>query len=224
MTIPGVLGMLVAFSGLTTPAHVLMSEREDGTLLRMKATLNGMQGYLAGKTVTVIGMSLPSLAVLLVPSAFLFDGLRLSSFGTWFTLAWVLALGLAATMPVGVVLGSLFWSPSSLGLLSVLMPGLVAISGVFYPITTLPVWLHWLAQIFPIYWLGLGTRSALLPGPMAAVEIGEAWRHLETLGVLGIWAVVGLVSAPIVLRRVARRESGSAVETRRGKNVQQRVG
>jgi ABC-2 type transport system permease protein len=224
MAIPGVLGMLVAFSGLTTPAYALMSEREDGTLLRMKATPNGMPGYLVGKTVTVIGMSLPSLAVLLVPSAFLFEGLRLGSPGAWFTLAWVLALGLAATMPVGAVLGSLFSSPSSLGLLSVLMLGLVAISGVFYPITAFPVWLQWIAQIFPIYWLGLGTRSALLPGPMAAVEIGESWRHLETLGVLGIWAVVGLVLTPIVLRRVARRESGSAVDARRGKTMQQRLG
>ena len=44
MTISGVLGMLVAYSGLTTPAYALMSKREDGTLLRIKATPNGMQG------------------------------------------------------------------------------------------------------------------------------------------------------------------------------------
>ena len=43
------------------------------------------------------------------------------------------------------------------------MMGLIAISGIFYPITALPGWLQWIAQVFPVYWLGLGMRSALLP-------------------------------------------------------------
>ncbi|HZM80188.1 MAG TPA: hypothetical protein VFC19_31015 [Candidatus Limnocylindrales bacterium] len=84
----------------------------------------------------------------------------------------------------------------------------------------LGVVLQWIAQVFPIYWLGLGMRSALLPGDLAAVEIGHSWRHLETVGVLGAWAVLGLVLAPIVLRRMARRESGSAVDARRQKAMQ----
>src|SRR5262249_24602783 len=55
---------------------------------------------------------------------------------------------------------------------------------------------------------------ALLPDALSAVEIGGSWRHLETLGVLGAWAVAGLILAPIVLRRMARRESGSRVAER----------
>jgi ABC-2 type transport system permease protein len=49
------------------------------------------------------------------------------------------------------------------------------------------------------------------------VEIGHSWRHLATLGVLGAWAVAGLLVAPVVLRRIARRESGSTVAARREK-------
>jgi ABC-2 type transport system permease protein len=100
---------------------------------------------------------------------------------------------------------------------------MIAISGVFYPITAVPEWLQWLAQVFPIYWLGLGMRSALLPDNAATVEIGESWRHLETITALGTWAVLGLIVAPIVLRRMARRESGSTVAERRDKALQ-RVG
>jgi ABC-2 type transport system permease protein len=77
-----------------------------------------------------------------------------------------------------------------------------------------------IAQIFPYYWLGLGMRSALLPGEAAAVEIGGGWRHLETVGVLGAWAIAGLLIAPTVLRRMARRESGSTVAQRREKVLQ----
>jgi ABC-2 type transport system permease protein len=63
-------------------------------------------------------------------------------------------------------------------------------------------------------------RSAMLPDQLAAVEFGESWRHLETFGVLGLWAIAGLVLAPIVLRRMARRESGSSVAARREKALQ----
>jgi len=220
MSIPSVIGMQVAFGGLVDLAAVLVIEREDGTLLRAKATPNGMLGYLVGKIVTVSGMTLATLAIILVPGMLLFDGLRLGSIGSWLTLAWVLLLGLAATMPIGAVLGSLFPGPRSMGLIMVPMFGLVATSGIFYPITNFPVWLQGVAQAFPIYWLGLGMRSAQLPASMAAAEIEGSWRHLETVGVLGLWAIVGLVLAPIVLRRMARRESGSRVAERREKAMQ----
>jgi ABC-2 type transport system permease protein len=75
----------------------------------------------------------------------------------------------------------------------------------------------WVAQAFPLYWLGLGLRSAMLPEAMAAAEVGESWRHLETIGVLGLWAVAGFALAPVVLRQMARRESGSTVAARRQK-------
>jgi ABC-2 type transport system permease protein len=84
----------------------------------------------------------------------------------------------------------------------------------------MPEWVQGLAQVFPVYWLGLGMRSAMLPDSMSAVELGESWRHLETLGVLTAWAVVGVLVAPMVLRRMARRESGSSVAARREKAMQ----
>ena len=42
------------------------------------------------------------------------------------------------------------------------------------------------------------------------MEIGGSWRTLPPSAVLLAWAVVGLVLAPILLRRMARRESGSS--------------
>jgi ABC-2 type transport system permease protein len=97
--------------------------------------------------------------------------------------------------------------------------GLIGISGVLYPITQLSAWLQWIGQAFPLYWLGLGIRSALLPGNLAAVEIGHSWRHLATAGVLGAWAIAGLVLAPVLLRRAARREAGSRVAARRERAI-----
>jgi ABC-2 type transport system permease protein len=214
-TLPSTLGMGVAFS-LITLATGLTIEREDGTLLRNKAIPGGMTGYLIGKIVTVSGVTLIGIVLQLVPGLFLLDGFTIS----WPTFAWVVLLGLVATLPIGAVAGSLLSSTRSMGLIMLPMVGLIALSGIFYPIGNYPGWLQGIAQIFPVYWLGLGMRSALLPDSLAAVELGHSWRHLETAGVLTAWAIVGLVVAPIVLRRMAQRESGSSVAARREKVLQ----
>jgi ABC-2 type transport system permease protein len=171
----------------------------------------------------VSGGLVADLAIFLVPSLLIVPGLAVGSLSSWLTLIWVLALGMAASLPIGAVLGSVFTSTRAQGLLTLPILGMIAISGIFYPITAMPEWLQWIAQVFPIYWLGLGMRSALLPSGAAGVEIGESWRHLETIGVLGAWAVIGLIVAPVVLRRMARRESGSSVAERREKAMQ-RIG
>src|SRR5262249_35800623 len=150
-------------------------------------------------------------------------GLDIESIHAWLTLAWVLTLGFVATQSIGAILGALISSPRSAGYLSILVLGLIAISGIYYPITALPQWLQWIAQIFPIYWLGLGMRSALLPAAAVGVEIGGSWRPVETAIALGAWAIAGLILAPIILSRMARRESGSSVAERRERALQ-RVG
>nr|WP_173042796.1 ABC transporter permease [Phytohabitans flavus] len=219
-TMPSALGMNIAFGGLVTMAMALSVDREDGTLLRAKAIPNGMVGYLIGKITLVAGMGLFSFAMQLIPGLLLLDGLSLSGTSNWLTLIWVVLLGMVATMPIGAIFGSLVTNPRNMGMVMLPLMALIATSGIFYPITNFPVWLQWIAQVFPIYWLGLGMRSAMLPDDLAAVEIGESWRHLETVGVLGVWAIIGLVIAPIVLRRMARRESGSRMAERREKAMQ----
>lgn len=223
MSLSSALGMSVAFSGMMTVSQVLSVEREDGTLLRAKAIPNGMFGYLIGKIVSVAGQSVVSVLALLIPGLLLFDGIELNTVGAWVTFVAVLALGLIATMPIGAVLGSLFSNPRNSGVMMLPIMGLVAISGIFTPIAEMAGWVQALGQVFPIYWLGLGMRSALLPDNMAVIEIGGSWRTWETIGVLGLWALIGLALAPMVMRRMARRESGASMAQRRERALQ-RIG
>jgi len=224
LAIPGVAGMLVAYGGLISPGAGLASEREDGTLLRAKALPRGMETYLAGITLRTNLEAVTMAALVLVPAMLLFDGVAPAGINGWLTVLWVLVLGLLATVPLGLVVGSLASSPRTVGGMGFLCTGaLVAISGIFYPITALAGWLQVIGQIFPIYWLGLGMRSAFLPDSALAVEIGRSWRTWETVGVLGVWALVGLLLAPRVLRRMARRESGADMAARRQAAMQRLV-
>jgi ABC-2 type transport system permease protein len=222
LALPSILGMNAAF-GMISMSQQLTVDREDGTLLRAKATPNGMIGYLIGKIFSVSASLVVDLAIFLIPGMFLVPGLVVNDAQSWLTLIWVLLLGMVATLPIGAVLGSAFSSARAQQLLMLPIIALIGISGIFYPLATFPAWLQWIAQSFPVYWMGLGMRSALLPAGAESVEIGESWRHLETVAVLGAWAVLGLILAPILLRRMARRESGSSIIKRREKALQ-RVG
>jgi len=78
------------------------------------------------------------------------------------TLVGVAALGLLATLPWGAVAGAIAKTPSALfGVVMLPIMIITGISGIFYPISALPEWVQGIAQIFPMYWLGLGVRSAL---------------------------------------------------------------
>ncbi len=215
-TLPGLLGMNVILAGWMNTAMMLAVEREDGTLLRAKSTPNGMIAYLVARVVFAALNIVLGLVIFLAAGLIFLDAVASIGVGGWLILIAIIALGLLATLPWGAIVGSLVKSSASgFGFSFLPISAMIAISGIFYPISGLPDWLHPVAQVFPVYWLGLGMRSAMLPDSAALAEIGQSWRHLETFGMLGLWAVVGLAVAPRVLRRMAQRESGSVVEERR---------
>jgi ABC-2 type transport system permease protein len=218
LMLPGALGMFVAF-GMMLMVQYLPADREDGTLLRARATPGGISGYLAGKLVTSSLSVLVYLAMIGVPGAFITGGLHRADISLG-KLAWVLILGMTGTQLLGAAVGALVPSPRSAGYLSLPLLGLTAVSGIFYPITAMPGWLQQIAQLFPVYWLGLGMRSALAPARAASVEIGGSWRTPQTAAVLAAWALAGVIIAPLVLKRMARRESGSRVAGRRDRALQ----
>lgn len=216
ITLPGLLGMNIAMGGISGTAGQLSFDREDGTLLRAKAIPQGMLAYLVSRTILILFTTLLSLVALFIPAVFMIDGLSDLGLGSLFTFIWVFILGMLATVPLGAVIGSLVKSSNSgWGITFLAIGGLTAISGIFYPITALVGWLQYIGQIFPIYWLGLGVRSAISPENAVVTEIGGSWRTPETILVLGIWAVIGLVLAPRILRRMAQRASGSEMEARK---------
>jgi ABC-2 type transport system permease protein len=223
VVLPGVVGM-ATFSATILAAFTVAAEREDGTLLRARAAPFGIVSYVTGQVVRTPLYTILYILLILVPGLLIVDGLAGAGIGSWATLAGLAVLGLLAAVPLGMALGSVASNPRAVAGNMFLVSGvLIAISGIFYPITALPGWLHPIAQVFPYYWLGLGMRSALLPDAAVTLELAGSWRHLETVIVLGTWAVIGLVLAPPLLRRMARRVSGATVEAGRQKATQ-RVG
>lgn len=220
MNIPGLIAMSVLFSAVMGIAGTLTMDRTNGTLLRTKSVPGGTTGYLVGEIVANAIITIASTLVLLIAGLLLFDGLEFGSVGRWLLFALVLLVGLVATLAIGAVVGALVNSPKNMGLVMLPVMGLIGISGIFYPLVALPIWLQSIAQVFPLYWFGLGLRASLLPESMAAVEVGESWRIEWVFVVLAAWAIAGMALAPKLLSRMARRESGSTLAARR-RDIQQ---
>lgn len=221
VTLPSILGALLVFGLYIGPLSTLAMEKEDGTLLRYKAAPHGMIGYVAGQVVYQTAQIVPSMAVILIPSLLIFDGVAPSSVSGWLMIIGVALLGILSVLPFGMAVGSLIpgvQKAGTWGMLPVMV--LFGISGIFFPISHLWGWVQAVAQVFPMYWLGLGMRSAFLPEAAAALEIGGSWRTLETVLVLTAWAVIGLSLAPRMLRRMAQRQSGSQVQAARDQALQ----
>lgn len=213
--LPGLLAMQVLIAACFGPATVLSTEREDGTLLRHKSLPHGMRGYVTGLTVRSALETVVALLIVLIPATVLVEGLWQRGAVSLLAIPIVL-LGLLAFLPLGFIAGSVFRNPRAVGGWGFAVVMLIAMgSGLFFPLLALPWWIQVPAMVLPVYWFGHALRSVLLPGEMAVLEIGESWNILLALGVLAAWAIVGLVLAPSLLRRSARRESASAIERRR---------
>lgn len=211
----GFLAFSVIAAAVIGISAELQTEREDGTLLRAKAVPHGMTGHLVAKLfITPFDALIPVLPMV-VGGVLLIPDQMPSSVGDWALFVVIFLLSVAAMIPWGAVLGSIFKTMMGLAWSMMATYAVAAVSGIFYPLSALPGWLQWLGQATPIYWIGHAFRAVLLPEDAAAAELGGEFRLGLALLVLAGWALVGLVVAPILLRRMARRQSGSTVAAAR---------
>jgi len=95
----------------------------------------------------------------------------------------------------------LFISRNAVGVFFMLDTGLIFVSAVFYPLSSLPGWLHPISQLSPLRW----ASEALVTATDAAAparDIYEAWAALAILTV--VYGFIGLVGFAVLERRLRR--------------------
>lgn len=216
LVVAGGIASMLVFVALTWLPQQMAGDREDGTMLRLRGTPGGMASYIVARTLSVFAVAMACAALLLIGGAVFTDSGFPGTFARWVTLLWVLVLGLVALALLGAAVGALLPNPRQ-AVAWVMLPvfGLLFISGVFFPVTSMPRWLQIVGEVFPLKWIAQGVRSAMLPDSALAAETAHSWQHWETVGVLGAWIALGLFLAPRLLLRASRRESGSRLAARR---------
>lgn len=218
LMLAGFAAYLLFQVGLINLPQILVTEREEGTLLRLRATPGGIPAYLVAKCLLVVAMAVGTLALLLAAAALLVDGPLPRGPGGWLTLAWVTTLGLLAVVPLGAAVGAVLPNPRE-ALALIMLPALALLftSGTMFPFTSLPAPVQQVAAVFPLKWMAQGLRSALLPDAARTAEVAGSWELPLVALVLTAWAVIGFLLAVPLLRRAARRESGSRLAARHRK-------
>ncbi|PGH52143.1 ABC transporter permease [Streptomyces sp. Ru87] len=218
LVLAGFAAYLLFQIGLLNLPQILVTEREEGALLRLRATPGGIPAYLVAKCLLVVVTAVGVLALLLAATALLVNGPLPQGPAGWLTLLWVTTLGLLAVVPLGAAIGAVLPNPrEALALVMLPAMGLLLTSGVVFPITSLPGPVQQVASVFPLKWMAQGLRSALLPDSARAAEAAGSWELPMVAMVLTAWAVLGFLLAVPLLRRVTRRESGSRLTARHRK-------
>lgn len=183
----------------------LASDREDGTLKRLRGTPMPATAYLIGKALLVLALSVAEAAVLILLGVLVFD-MPLPPAANWLAFAWIFLLSVIACSLLGIAVSGLVKNARNAGaILNVPVVALQFISGVFiHPMTQLPGWLQNVASVFPVRWMAQGFRYVFLPSDASLQEIGGTWNLGGVAVVLGIWCVVGLVLCLMTFRWSSR--------------------
>lgn len=204
----GMLASGIVLSSFQSLAISIATEREDGTLKRLRGTPMPPAAYFLGKIGLVAVSSLIQAAVLLAVGAGVF-GLDLPTGGApWLRFAWIFVLGTSAGTVLGIAFSSVPRSAkSAAAVVSPVVIVLQFVSGVYFVYSEIPSWMQTVGALFPLKWLAQGMRSVFLPGSFEAAEVGGSWQTPQTALVLGAWAVAGLL---FCLRtfRWSRRDAG----------------
>lgn len=190
--------MSTSFSSLAVSIAI---ERDDGTLDRLAATPMPKAAYFIGKILLVFVTGIGETVVLLAVATGLY-GLHLpSTADRWFTLGWVVVLGIVASALTGIAYSRA--APNARSAAAVVqLPflSLQLISGVFFLFSALPVPMQQVAALFPLKWMAQGLRSVFLPDSFVTAEPAGTWEHGRTALVLAAWCVLAFAACLATFR------------------------
>jgi ABC-2 type transport system permease protein len=183
-------------SGAMSVGGRLAVERAAGWQRQLRLTPLSGPGYLMGKAVSGMLVTLPPL--LLVPLvAILFEGVRADA-GGWLQIVLGIWLGAIPFVLLGLLLGQFGTVESMQPINMVVTMGMGFLGGLWIPIESMPGWLHTLSQVMPSYWLIQIAR------PVVTSELTTGFGAAA-----GMLALFGLVFAVAMIRRY-RKDSARA--------------
>jgi ABC-2 type transport system permease protein len=149
--LPAMLAYIILQSGINYVAIGLADLRARKVLRRFRATPLRPTQILASQ---IVGGALTVILQLIVLIAVGLTFFQARTYGSWVVAAVPMLLGVAAFVGIGFLLTSAArTSESARGLSSFVAFPMMFLSGVFFPITTLPDWLQTAVHVLPLTWL-----------------------------------------------------------------------
>ncbi|GGZ43734.1 transport permease protein [Streptomyces inusitatus] len=179
---PGVLALAVMSTAFTGQAIATGFERRYGVLKRLGASPLPRWALMSAKTLSVLVTELIQIALLTAIAL----SLGWSPKGDPFSVLLLLALGTAAFSGLGLLMAGTLRAEATLAAANLVFLLLLVGGGVMVPLEKFPDGVESALALLPISALSEGLREVLSEG--AALP----WREL---GILAVWAVLGLGAA-----------------------------
>jgi ABC-2 type transport system permease protein len=189
LLIPGLVGILLTFSGTLLTAFAIVRERERGTLEQLMVTPLSPVAVVLGKLLPYLGLALVQLALVLLIMAAVFHVpvqgslLLLAALSLEYLVA-LLALGLlisarSATQVEAMQLAQLILLPS------------ILLSGYIFPLSSIPRPLLAISHALPATHFIAIARGIIVRG----AGLADLWEHVAALAAIALLLVLGSTRA-----------------------------
>ena len=185
--VPAVLGMTIMMSCMMGMGATIAGERETGELARLFMTPTSVSTVIGGKIAAKLLIELVRALILIFMAIILFN---VSIKGGILQTFIVLVIGALCFVGFGIMLSARTSTQEDYA--QIVMPfsmPMMFVSGVFYPIETMPWILQKIAYIFPLTYLNEAMRGIMLKGQ----TLGDVWLDLVVLlGFTLLFFIIGV--------------------------------
>jgi len=159
---PAVIALTVFIGTIQTMGYAIAGERQDGTLVRIMMTPVSRGAVILGKTLHQLVLQLAR-AVVLIIGAIVILGVKMN--GSWLLVALVLIIFTFGAVGLGMAISAVSEDMISFQAISMLVafPSMFA-TGVFYPLSSVPDWMRWIAYIVPLTYANDAMRTIMVKG------------------------------------------------------------
>ena len=185
--VPAILGMTIMMSCMMGMGATIAGERETGELARLFMTPTSVSTVIGGKIAAKLLIELVRALILIFMAVLLFN---VSIKGGFLQTFIVLVIGALCFVGFGIMLSARTSTQEDYAQISLpfSMP-MMFVSGVFYPIETMPWILQKLAYIFPLTYLNDAMRGIMLKGQ----TLGDVWVDIVVLlGFTLLFFIIGV--------------------------------
>jgi ABC-2 type transport system permease protein len=192
--VPGIIALTVFMGSVATTGSAIAGEKEDGTLVRMLMTPISKRSVILGKTIYQLILQIAR-AVILILAAYFLVGFSMN--GSWLLLSLVLIVFTLGGVGLGIVMSTMVEDMESFFQLNMLitMPSMF-VTGVFFPLSSIPNWMRYIAYCLPLTYAIDAMRIIMVKGQgLSAIS--------NDLIILTLFAIVTFTLGVRLFRREA---------------------
>lgn len=172
---PAIIGMTILFGCVFGMGEIVAGERERGELARLFMTPTSVSTVIGGKIISKLVQE-TGRGILLIVAAIILFGIIIN--GSMILTILLLILGALCFIGFGIMVSARVSSQEDFmqSVMPITMP-MMFLSGVFYPIETMPWIFQKIAYILPLTYVNDALRSVMLKGS----GVGDIWIDIAVL-------------------------------------------